>query len=463
MTKSVKGNISVDKADWNCKGKRRLVTAILVLSIFLFNPNIGIAQADQTIYKLSLAEAVEFAKSQNKSVQAANIEEQAVGEDRKDAFNNGLPTINVGSSYQRFSDLTLFTDGLSHATSGPRKPTPNSANAGVDVLFNIYGGGRQRALQKEQSSKLKFAKLNARDISGSEGLQTASQYLEMVRLIEQQKFIADQLKRAQTRLSNINSLYKNQKVTKSDVLRAEVALSNVELSMQQNENDIAISNQKLNLLINVPETVIISPVDSAGMPKPDILSLLPLVESAKVSSIGVQKAGESVEVQQARLKGIKSANLPNLSFYGGYGLNYPNYLFFPPVNQAYAVGFVGLKLQYSISSLYQNKRKVTAGELRVKELQIQQEAFSDHVGIEIKSYYIKYREALTRISVNEKSVEQARVNYAIVNTKYLNQLSLLTDLLDADNLYQESRLNLVKAQTDSMVIYYHILYTSGNL
>lgn len=464
MTKSVKGNIAVDKADWNCKGKRRLATAILVLIIFLFKPIIGIAQADQTnIYKLSLAEAVAFAKSQNKSVQAANIEEQAVGEDRKDAFNNALPVINAGSSYQRFSDLTLFTDGLSHSTSGPRKPSPNSANAGVDVLFNIYGGGRQRALQKEQSSKLKFAKLNARDISGSEGLQTASQYLEMVRLIEQQKFIVDQLKRAQTRLNNINSLYKNQKVTKSDVLRAEVALSNVELSMQQNENDIAISNQKLNLLINVPESVVISPIDSAGMTKPDILSLLPLIESAKVSSFGVQKAGESVEIQRAKLQGIKSANLPNLSFYGGYGLNYPNYLFFPPVNQAYAVGFVGLKLQYSISSLYQNKRKVTAAELRVKELQIQQEAFSDHVGIEIKSYYIKYREALSRISVNEKSVEQARVNYGIVNTKYLNQLSLLTDLLDADNLYQESRLNLVKAQTDSMVIYYHILYTSGNL
>jgi outer membrane protein len=60
-------------------------------------------------------------------------------------------------------------------------------------------------------------------------------------------------------------------------------------------------------------------------------------------------------------------------------------------------------------------------------------------------------------------VEQALLNYRIVNTKYLNQLSLLTDLLDADNLYQESRFNLVKAQTDALGIYYHILYSSGNL
>jgi outer membrane protein TolC len=273
----------------------------------------------------------------------------------------------------------------------------------------------------------------------------------------------DQVKRAQTRLNNIVSLYKNQKVTKSDVLRAEVTLANVKLSLQQNENDLIIANQKLDVLINVPDSVRIVPIDSAGMPKPQIGSLLQMINAAGVSSYSVQKAAKNVDVQKARLIGIKSISKPNVAFYTAYGVNYPNYLFFPPVNQAYAIGFVGLKAQYSISSLCQNKSKVSAAKLRVKELEVQQEAYSDNIRTEIKSYNIKYAEALTRISVNEHSVEQALVNYRIVNTKYLNQLSLLTDLLDADNLYQESRFNLIKAQTDALAIYYHILYASGNL
>lgn len=417
----------------------------------------------QQHYQLTLAEAVQFAKSQNKLVQAATIEENAVGEDRKDVYNAALPSVNVSSSYQRFSDLTLFTEGLSHSTTGPRKPTPNSAALGVDALFNIYSGGKQRALQSEQTSRLNLAILNTRDQSGNIGLQTANQYLDLVKLNDLQQFIQDQLKRAQTRLSNINALYENQKVTKSDVLRAEVALANVELSLQQNENDISIANQKLDVLINVPDSVQIRPADSAGMPKPEISSLLPLISAAGISSYTVQKAAESVELQQARLKGLQSGNRPSLSFYTAYGLNYPNYLFFPAVNQAYAIGFAGLKAQYSISSLYQNRRKVSAAKLRVKEFEVQQEVYSDNVRIEVKYYYIKYAEALTRISVNEHSVEQAAVNYRIVNTKYLNQLSLLTDLLDADNLYHESRFNLIRAQTDALAIYYHILYTSGNL
>ncbi len=445
-------------------GINRLVCTIFLPVIFLLNTAIVCAQAQPSeSFKLTLLETIQFAKSQNKSVQAANIEENAVSEDRKDAYNAALPTINVNSSYQRFSNLTLFTEGLSHSTTIPLPPTPNAAAMGVDGLFNIYSGGRLRALQSEQTSRLNLAKLNTRDESGNIALQTANQHLDMVRLNELQKFIRDQLKRAQIRLNNINSLYKNQKVTKSDVLRAEVTLSNVELSLQQNENDITITSQKLNVLINVPDSVRISPADSAGMPKPQITSLLPFIEAVGVSSYSVQKAGENVEIQRARLRGIQSNNKPSFSFYTAYGLNYPNYLTFPPANQAYALGFVGLKAQYNVSSLFHNKSKVAAGKLRIKELEVQKEVYTDDVRTEIRSYYIKYAEALNRISVNEHSVEQAKVNYGIVNTKYLNQLSLLTDLLDADNLYQESRFNLVKAQTDALTIYYHILYTSGNL
>jgi outer membrane protein TolC len=441
-----------------------LIVFVLTTTIFILNPIIsGAQERPGNGYKLTLAEAVQFAKNQNKWVQAANIEESAAGEDRKDAFKAALPTINVGGSYQRFSNLTLFSEGLSHSTTISTPPTRNAANLGVDASFNIYSGGRLRALQKEQTSHLNEAKLNARDQSGNIALQTADQYLDLVKLNDLQKFILDQLKRAQTRLNNINTLYKNQKVTRSDVLRAEVTLSNVQLSLEQNENDITIANQKLDVLINVPDSVRISPVDSAGMPKPEVSSLLPFIDAAGVSSYSVQKAAENVETQKARLKGIQSANMPSLSFYSAYGINYPNFLVFPPVNQAYALGFVGLKAQYSISSLYHNKSKVAAGKLRVKELEVRQEAYTDNVKTEARAYYVKYAEALNRISVNEHSVEQALVNYRIVNTKYLNQLSLLTDLLDADNLYQESRFNLIRAQTDALAIYYHILYTSGNL
>jgi outer membrane protein len=313
-----------------CAARRRfLMVGLLSLTIFLSDPITVTAQGKGgSSYRLSLAEVIGFAKSQNKLVLAANIGEEAVAEDRKDAYHNALPTVNASGSYQRFSGLTLFTDGLTHSTTGPRKPGSNSAALGVDALLNVYGGGKQGALEREQDSRLNLARLNTREQSGNTALQTASQYLDLIRLNELKEFILDQLKRAQTRLSNINSFYKNQKVTRSDVLRAEVVFSNVELALEQNENDMTIANQKLNILINVPDSVVISPADSAGMRKPEIASLLHLVETGTQSSYAVQKAAESVEQQKAKLRGVQSNNLPGLGLFAAYGLNYPNYLFF---------------------------------------------------------------------------------------------------------------------------------------
>jgi outer membrane protein len=66
-----------------------LSARFLLLAVLMLNTTIANAQEipGQNSYKLTLAEAVQFAKSQNKWVQAAGIEESAAGEDRKDAYN----------------------------------------------------------------------------------------------------------------------------------------------------------------------------------------------------------------------------------------------------------------------------------------------------------------------------------------------------------------------------------------
>jgi len=442
-------------------GIRMSLSVILPIFYFLCPMNLQAQEAKP--YPMSLGEAVILAKSQNKWVQVAKTQAQAAQADLKDAYSAALPIANASSSYQRFSDLTLYTDGLKHSSTEPRKPTPNAANLGIDATFNIYSGGKQKALQEEQESRMHIADINSNDQSGFYGLQTATQYLNLVQLDDLRKFILDQLRRAETRLKTINALYKNQKVTKSDVLRAEVMLSNVQLSLQQVENDISISNQRLTVLLNLGDSVKVVPTDSAGMPKPALSGLSILTNLAQQSSYSIQKAKQNISTQEAKLKGTKSAYLPSLSFYTAYGLNYPDNLFFPPVDQAYSIGFVGLKAQYNISSLYHNKNKVAAAKLHITEAQIQSHAVADNVSQEVNSLLIKYGEALNRITLKEKTIEQTKVNYRIVSTKYFNQLALLTDLLDADNLLTGSRFDLISAQTDALTIYYRLLYATGKL
>jgi outer membrane protein len=413
--------------------------------------------------RLSLKEALSLVAQKNKFVGVTRFEQAATEEDWKDSRNATLPSVDLGGSYQRFSRLTLFRNGLTGDYSSLRDPEPTSADVGLDASYTLFAGGRFRSAVEEQVIRRDITSLNTLDQTGNASLQVVAVYLDILRLNEQDSLIADQIKRAETRLNNIRALYENQRVTRSDVLRAEVILSNEKLSREATENDIAIATDHLGVLLALPAGTRIALTDSASSNEPEPASLQALVTNAATHSYAVIRAQDRIKLQDNKLRSIKADYYPTVQFFSAYGLSYPNFLVYPYVDQFYLLGFVGLRLQFDISSFYQNKHKESAARIRETGLQLEQSAIADDVNQEARALATKYGEALHRIKVAQASIEQTTVNYKIVTSKYFNQLALLTDLLDADNLYLESRLDLIRSQTDALAFYYRLLYTSGNL
>lgn len=417
---------------------------------------------NSTTIKLSLLEAIRYAKGSNKLVGVLKAEESATQLDLEDAKKGALPRIHSNAVYQRYTKVTLFDGVLGDPHQIPKPPDPNAGALALESSFNLYAGGRQRSAITDGKRKNELASINTREQEANIGLQVALQYLDMIRLYFQERLIKDQIARAYTRLKNINTFYANGKVTKSDVLRAEVVLSNVLLGETANKNDYLISNQKLNTLLNLDGFTKIIPVDTTSLNLHDSLELEELPQDYAGSYV-ILKAQKYIELQENRTRWTKSFNLPAVTLFGGYGFNYPNTLLFPPVAQTLGVGTAGVRVTYDISSLYQNKDKVRASRLRETALKDQKQWIADNVQQEAKALVIKYNEAVNRMRVIEKSIEQAEINYNIQNNKYLNQLTLLTDLLEADNLYQESRFNYMQANIAALSIYYRLLFITGKL
>src|SRR5690606_17635875 len=265
-----------------------------------------------------------------------------------------------------------------------------------------------------------------------------------VKLYHQKKLIMDHKTRAITRLKNINAFYKNGKITKSDVLRAYVSLSNIQLNEITNNNDYLISSQKLQTLLgmNIHTKIVLE--DTTSLYRPEIGEVKMLLTDYSKAFL-LLKADKGIQLQENRSKLTESVNFPSINLIAGYGLNYPNTLVFPPQSQTVGVGFLGVKATYDISSLYQNKNKVQASRIRENELKVQKEWVKDNLLQEVNALIVKYEEAINKMSVIEKSIEQAQINYDIQNAKYTNQLSLLTDFLEADNLLYEAKFNYIQA------------------
>lgn len=413
--------------------------------------------------KLSLDKAINLAKQNNQWNKIAQQELQASLADYQDSKNAVLPQVTMAGSYQRFSKVTLFTDGLSDSKNITRRPGPTSAGTGIEAAFNLYTGGRQKAQIQEQKQRAELAGLTSLEQQSSITLQVSTQYFDLVNMIELQKLIAEQLSRAEVRLKNIQALYKNTKVTRSDVLRAEVMLANIQLLAEKASNDRLISSNRLKLLMNDKEESAILPSDSAGLTLPEMKVLSLEKPDLANFSFPVRKAAVSESISQTRLSLVKSNYKPTVTLFSAYNLSYPNYLFYPPVDQAYSVGFMGVKVQYSLSSLYHNKNKELAASIRLQTAKQVERAVSDNVKEHIESLYIKYYESLNRIAVAQKNIGQAGDNYRIVSTKYFNQLALLIDLLDADNLLQESKYSLIRSQVDAWNYYHQIRFAQGIL
>jgi len=410
---------------------------------------------------LSIQEAIKIAKENNDWISMAKINKEVSESELKETKSHVLPHIVAGASGKKLSNVTLYEHGLHDSESLPPPPSNYQANFGMEASFNLYSGGKHEATIEESEIKTKLSDIKIQQQSGSISLQVIQNYLEILRLSKLDSLHKEQINREELRLKNINSLYKNGKVTRSDVLRAEINLSNEQFARKENQSDIQIFHNRLNVLLNLPEEMKLVLSDTAIVK--EVPNWLNIENFSEENAYNFLSAKQNSELQQAKIKSAKSNYYPSIELISAYEYNYPNYLKYPNVDQAYSIGFIGFKMQYSLSSLYQNNHKVRAEKQHLEELKTNENAVRDNLKLEISSLKIKLEDTKEKMEIAEKNIEQSKVNLKIVNTKYFNQLALLTDLLEADNLYLQSKYKLIEAQTSLLNYYYQILYTTGKI
>jgi outer membrane protein len=77
--------------------------------------------------------------------------------------------------------------------------------------------------------------------------------------------------------------------------------------------------------------------------------------------------------------------------------------------------------------------------------------------------YVNLNEAYVRLHTQQKSVQLAHENFRIVRQRYLNGLSLITDMLDASNMQLDMELQLANYQIGILYQYYLLKKITGTL
>ena len=133
------------------------------------------------------------------------------------------------------------------------------------------------------------------------------------------------------------------------------------------------------------------------------------------------------------------------------------------MNNNFNYWFAGVSVSYNLDDLFKTKKKLKQARISTLKTQEQRRLAEEELDNAIHAAYIGLNEAYTRLQTQQKSVQLAHENFNIVKHRYLNGLSLITDMLDASNTQLDTELQLTNDQINILYQYYLLKKLNGTL
>ena len=370
-----------------------------------------------------------------------------------------LPGISTNLDYGYISNAQIWTPSLSEHEVGaiPHHYTQFVTEAAEEVF---KGGEINNEIRKagleEQIAVLSLEK-NTEDIK----FLIAGQYLDVYRSINLRQVYVNNAKLAENQLKNILTMERQGMVTENDVLRTRLTLSDLQLAIRKTDNNIAILNDQMNMILGLPANTRLYPDTTILRRATTTSDVDSFIETGEQENHELKISRTKVKVAETNLKLLGSDRYPSLSLYAGSALQRPFLYNIPSIDVYYNIWQAGLSIHYNISSIYQSPRKIKAGRIELEESKQNDLLAHQNEQTDVRVRFIQYKQAEDELSTSRSDLKSAEENYRIVEKKYFNQLALLTDLIDATNTKIDAETKVTNAQINKVYAYFLLLKASS--
>ena len=421
----------------------------------------AVCAAAQTSEVMTIEQLFEIAETNSVQLRPSFTAEEEARREIKEARNGMLPDINVGLS------LSYIGDGFTtkrDLTDYQRAPIPHfGSGLNLNIWQPIYTGGAVSAqieVAELKSTAARYATELQRD---NLRFQIAGFYLDIYKCTNLQQVVENNIDRAHKVLDEMRARYEQGVALQNDITRYELLVSNLQIQFIKINNTLDILKRNLAVTAGLP-------AESEIIPDSTILARsLPTggearwQEEAIENSPSLKLARSGVEISRKTEKLVRSERLPKIGVQAGWTIDGPILVEVPPINRNLSYWYVGVGVNYNISSLYKNNKSLAKSRIATRRSLEQLDATAENVSLNVRADYIRYLEAYEELKAQEKSVELAERNYSTTSTRYSADMALITDLLDAANSRLEAEQQLVNARINIIYYYYKLLFTTGKI
>ncbi len=337
-------------------------------------------------------------------------------------------------------------------------PDPlNNFRFGVTIKAPLFD-------QRQTSTRVAVARLNQKQADTQTEQMAQRVRFETLRayygvlLAQMKKEVADEaVKLAEADVRRSGDLVEVGATVISDLLSAEAQLAEFHQQRINAAGEVVIARAALNIALGLP---VDAPQNVSGRlvdKNFNVTGQEELMLTALDHRPEYARASLDRESRREQLKGARSEFLPRVDVFANAGVSANKWIY-----DGSGDYLIGASVTFNLFDAGR-KARVTQARAAAELAASEQEHLANQIRLEVVRAYQEYVSARERILVAERVISHATEALRIVQDRYHEGLTTITEVLRAETALVRARLNLLAARYDHYVGYANVLLVTGRL
>lgn len=434
------------------------------LSLLVFAATVPFTSTAQNQQTITLDQAIQMGiASSNKLKNSQGVLDYAESK-HHETYDLQYPVTKLSATYSRLSDVPEFSV-LFPGASEPETLFPvylNSYQNHISLNEIIFAGFRVKTAKEAADKNLGAAQYDLQKDKDDVKLNIITAYYNLYKVQQAVDVIAENLVLVAQRLKDVQNLEQNGMATHNDALRIELQQSNIDLTKLDADNILKQASFDFNLLIDLPGDANVV-LDTASLfTAKAVVNKDVFISNALQNRPEVQSLLLRNEAAQDNVKIARNGYWPTVSAGANYYYGSPNQRYIPPTDAFHTTWDIGLTLNWDITNMFTNKHQIAENKALLDQSNAQRLLLSDGIKSEVNQNYLAYSQALQKVDILTRSVSIAEENMKVTDSRYKNNVALVSDLTDAQTQQILAQINLVIARADAQITFYKLQKSTGN-
>ena len=419
---------------------------------------------------MTISQLFQKVEDNSKSLRTSLSRVEAAHLGIESAKSKKLPDLNASLSFSYIGNA-LITDRDFSNVHGLKSPHFGN-NFAFQAQQVVYAGGAINAgiklaeLGKQQAEVgVKLTRQQIRFIA-------LGQYLDLYKIDNHIKVYEKNIELTRQLIDDIKEKQTHGMALKNDITRYELQMESLKLGLTALRNNRSILNHQLCNTLGMNQ-------DSQMNQGNQEIQIIPDATIADktygkegeaywqtagtLNSPLLEQSSNAIRIAEQKEKIAKSDLLPKVAFVAADNFDGPILFELPPVDKNLNVWYVGVGVKYSLSSLFKSNKRIKQAAVETRQAKEAHAVQAEQLNNNVQAAYVQYQQTYVELETQRKSVELAQQNYDVMNARYLSQLALVTDMVDASNLKLNAELSEVDARINIVYAYYRMKYVAGEI